>query len=158
MIYILGHAVEYNAFAQLGCRNWSYGKVLPVFCALESNVRLVDDSTVATVPCGRLITAISIGFATYSPLLRKLPVSPSMPTSKALSRQAPTRQRSSLVSGPRDLSWRTICFNLSSVSLRPTDPHQFQSQAQAPAPSARCQCRPGSASGRWQTVASSNSS
>ena len=40
MIYIRGHADDYNTWSQLGCRNWSYDKVLPVFRELEGNARL----------------------------------------------------------------------------------------------------------------------
>lgn len=43
MIYTRGTAVDYNTWAQLGNRNWSYEKVLPVFCALEDNQGLTDE-------------------------------------------------------------------------------------------------------------------
>lgn len=37
MLYIRGHANDYNHWAQLGNRGWSYEDVLPVFRDLESN-------------------------------------------------------------------------------------------------------------------------
>ena len=37
MIYIRGHADDYNTWAQMGCRNWSYDRVLPAFKAVEGN-------------------------------------------------------------------------------------------------------------------------
>ena len=40
MVYIRGHADDYNTWSQMGCRDWSYDKVLPVFRALEGNARL----------------------------------------------------------------------------------------------------------------------
>lgn len=40
MVYIRGHANDYDTWAQMGCRNWSYEKVLPVFRDLENNQRL----------------------------------------------------------------------------------------------------------------------
>lgn len=40
MVYIRGSRQDYDTWAQLGCRNWSYDKVLPVFRDLESNQRL----------------------------------------------------------------------------------------------------------------------
>ncbi len=43
MIYIRGSADDYNTWAQLGNRNWSYEKVLPVFRALEDNQSLSDE-------------------------------------------------------------------------------------------------------------------
>lgn len=40
MVYIRGSRQDYDTWAQLGCRNWSYDKVLPVFRDLENNQRL----------------------------------------------------------------------------------------------------------------------
>ncbi|MGZ0186454.1 MAG: GMC family oxidoreductase [Alphaproteobacteria bacterium] len=38
MLYIRGHAEDYNAWAQAGCRGWSYDDVLPYFRRSESFV------------------------------------------------------------------------------------------------------------------------
>lgn len=43
MIYIRGHRNDYDTWAQMGLRNWSYEKVLPVFRSLEGNQRLSDE-------------------------------------------------------------------------------------------------------------------
>lgn len=43
MVYIRGSRQDYDTWAQLGCRNWSYDKVLPVFRDLENNQRLSGD-------------------------------------------------------------------------------------------------------------------
>lgn len=43
MIYVRGHAHDYDSWAQMGLRNWSYEKVLPVFKALENNQRLTGE-------------------------------------------------------------------------------------------------------------------
>lgn len=40
MVYIRGSRQDYDTWAQMGCRNWSYEKVLPVFRAIEANQRL----------------------------------------------------------------------------------------------------------------------
>ena len=40
MIYIRGSHRDYDTWAQMGCRAWSYERVLPVFRDLESNQRL----------------------------------------------------------------------------------------------------------------------
>jgi choline dehydrogenase len=40
MVYIRGSRQDYDTWAQLGCRNWNYDKVLPVFRDLENNQRL----------------------------------------------------------------------------------------------------------------------
>ena len=40
MVYIRASRQDYDTWAQMGCRNWSYDKVLPVFRDLESNQRL----------------------------------------------------------------------------------------------------------------------
>ncbi|MFT2214211.1 GMC family oxidoreductase [Rhizobium giardinii] len=40
MIYIRGQREDYDTWAQMGCRNWSYDKVLPAFRAVEGNQRL----------------------------------------------------------------------------------------------------------------------
>jgi len=37
MIYIRGQAEDYDTWAQMGCRGWSYDEVLPVFRDLEDN-------------------------------------------------------------------------------------------------------------------------
>ena len=42
MVYIRGQKQDYDSWAQMGCRQWSYDKVLPVFRALEGNQRLSD--------------------------------------------------------------------------------------------------------------------
>ncbi len=43
MLYIRGHANDYNQWAQLGNRGWAYDDVLPVFRDLESNMVLSDE-------------------------------------------------------------------------------------------------------------------
>ena len=43
MVYIRGQKQDYDTWAQMGCRHWSYDKVLPVFRALEGNQRLSDE-------------------------------------------------------------------------------------------------------------------
>ena len=43
MVYIRGSRADYDTWAQMGCRNWDYDKVLPVFRALENNQRLFGD-------------------------------------------------------------------------------------------------------------------
>lgn len=43
MIYMRGNQSDYDTWAQMGCRNWSYDRVLPVFRALENNQRLAGD-------------------------------------------------------------------------------------------------------------------
>ncbi len=40
MIYVRGQRQDYDSWAQMGCRAWSYDKVLPVFRDLEGNQRL----------------------------------------------------------------------------------------------------------------------
>ena len=35
MIYVRGQQQDYDTWAQMGCRHWSYDKVLPVFRDLE---------------------------------------------------------------------------------------------------------------------------
>lgn len=40
MVYIRGQAGDYDSWAQAGCTEWSYEKVLPVFRDLENNQRL----------------------------------------------------------------------------------------------------------------------
>lgn len=40
MVYIRGNRMDYDTWAQMGCRAWSYEKVLPVFRAQENNLRL----------------------------------------------------------------------------------------------------------------------
>src|SRR3954447_16774596 len=43
MVYIRGQKQDYDTWAQMGCRHWSYDRVLPVFRALEGNQRLSDE-------------------------------------------------------------------------------------------------------------------
>lgn len=40
MIYIRGNRADYDTWAQMGLRNWSYDQVLPVFRDIEGNQRL----------------------------------------------------------------------------------------------------------------------
>jgi choline dehydrogenase-like flavoprotein len=40
MVYIRGQRQDYDTWAQMGCRGWSYERVLPVFRDLENNQRL----------------------------------------------------------------------------------------------------------------------
>jgi choline dehydrogenase-like flavoprotein len=40
MVYIRGSRQDYDTWAQMGCRNWGYDKVLPIFRDIESNQRL----------------------------------------------------------------------------------------------------------------------
>jgi len=42
MIYIRGHAEDYNGWAQMGCTGWSYDEVLAEFRKFEGNERLDD--------------------------------------------------------------------------------------------------------------------
>lgn len=42
MIYIRGQRQDYDTWGQMGCRSWSYEKILPVFRSLEGNQRLSD--------------------------------------------------------------------------------------------------------------------
>ncbi|KAA3509811.1 FAD-binding protein [Agrobacterium vitis] len=43
MIYVRGQKQDYDSWAQMGCRSWSYDHVLPVFRDLEGNQRLSGD-------------------------------------------------------------------------------------------------------------------
>ena len=43
MIYMRGQAQDYDHWAQLGCRGWSYDDVLPYFKKAENNQRGADD-------------------------------------------------------------------------------------------------------------------
>ncbi|MDA0339609.1 MAG: choline dehydrogenase [Proteobacteria bacterium] len=43
MVYIRGHASDYDHWRQLGCRGWSYDDVLPYFKKSESSERGADD-------------------------------------------------------------------------------------------------------------------
>jgi choline dehydrogenase len=43
MVYIRGSRQDYDTWAQMGCRNWGYEKVLPVFRDLEYNQRLAGE-------------------------------------------------------------------------------------------------------------------
>lgn len=42
MIYIRGHRNDYDSWAQMGVRGWSYDDVLPIFKGLEANQRIHD--------------------------------------------------------------------------------------------------------------------
>ncbi|MDR5792872.1 GMC family oxidoreductase N-terminal domain-containing protein [Caballeronia sp. LZ008] len=47
MLYVRGHRNDYDRWAQLGCRGWSYEEVLPYFRKAESNGRIrngLDDA------------------------------------------------------------------------------------------------------------------
>ena len=39
MLYLRGHSLEYNQWAQLGCHGWSFDQVLPYFKKAETNTR-----------------------------------------------------------------------------------------------------------------------
>ena len=43
MLYVRGHAWDYDHWRQLGNEGWSYGDVLPFFRKAENNERLTDD-------------------------------------------------------------------------------------------------------------------
>ena len=43
MLYVRGHANDYNQWAQLGNRGWAYDDVLPVFRDLENNTVFSDE-------------------------------------------------------------------------------------------------------------------
>ncbi len=43
MIYIRGSRQDYDGWAGLGCKGWSYDDVLPLFKTLEANSRIRDD-------------------------------------------------------------------------------------------------------------------
>ncbi|HEV8388539.1 MAG TPA: choline dehydrogenase [Dongiaceae bacterium] len=43
MMYVRGHARDYDRWAQSGCRGWSYADVLPYFRRAENNQRRADD-------------------------------------------------------------------------------------------------------------------
>ncbi|MBC6439186.1 MAG: choline dehydrogenase [Rhodospirillales bacterium] len=43
MVYIRGHAFDYDKWAQLGCQGWSYREVLPYFRKAENHDRGADD-------------------------------------------------------------------------------------------------------------------
>ena len=43
MIYVRGQAEDYATWSQMGCRNWSYDDVLPVFRDLECNDTIDDE-------------------------------------------------------------------------------------------------------------------
>lgn len=43
MLYVRGQAEDYDTWAQMGCRGWSYEDVLPVFRDLERNDTFEDD-------------------------------------------------------------------------------------------------------------------
>jgi choline dehydrogenase len=43
MVYVRGHALDYDLWAQLGCRGWSYADVLPYFKRAESREGGGDD-------------------------------------------------------------------------------------------------------------------
>ena len=39
MLYLRGHSLEYDQWAQLGCHGWSFDQVLPYFKKAETNTR-----------------------------------------------------------------------------------------------------------------------
>ena len=39
MLYLRGHSLEYDRWAQLGCHGWSFEQVLPYFKRAETNAR-----------------------------------------------------------------------------------------------------------------------
>ena len=39
MLYLRGHSLEYDQWAQLGCHGWSFEQVLPYFKKAEANTR-----------------------------------------------------------------------------------------------------------------------
>jgi choline dehydrogenase len=39
MLYLCGHSLEYDQWAQLGCQGWSFEQVLPYFKGAETNTR-----------------------------------------------------------------------------------------------------------------------
>ena len=43
MIYIRGHARDYDGWRQLGCEGWSFADVLPYFKRAETNENGGDD-------------------------------------------------------------------------------------------------------------------
>lgn len=43
MLYVRGHAFDYDQWAQLGCTGWAYADVLPFFRKAEGNERGADD-------------------------------------------------------------------------------------------------------------------
>src|SRR6516164_9723091 len=43
MLYLHGHSLEYNQWAQLGCHGWSFDQVLPYFKKAETNTRGAND-------------------------------------------------------------------------------------------------------------------
>ena len=42
MMYVRGHARDYDRWAQSGCRGWSYADVLPYFRRAENSQRAAD--------------------------------------------------------------------------------------------------------------------
>ena len=50
MVYIRGHAFDYDQWASLGCDGWSYADVLPYFKRAEHNERIDDDFHGTTGP------------------------------------------------------------------------------------------------------------
>ena len=61
MVYIRGQRQDYDSWAQMGCRSWSYDKVLPVFRDLENNQRLSGEFHGAAGPnCAFPIAATAI--------------------------------------------------------------------------------------------------
>ena len=43
MLYVRGHAGDYDEWASLGCEGWSWADVLPWFRKAEDNIRGADD-------------------------------------------------------------------------------------------------------------------
>lgn len=50
MLYIRGHAGDYDEWASLGCEGWDWQSVLPYFCKAENNERGADDVHGASGP------------------------------------------------------------------------------------------------------------
>ena len=57
MVYIRGQAQDYDHWAQLGNRGWSYQDVLPVFRRMESYAEERTSFAAATVCCGHRYAA-----------------------------------------------------------------------------------------------------
>ena len=66
MLYLRGHSLEYDQWAQLGCKGWSFDQVLPYFKKAETNTRGANewhgDSGPITVKPSRLDLPICDAF------------------------------------------------------------------------------------------------
>src|SRR5499427_6415735 len=66
MLYLRGHSLEYDQWAQLGCHGWSFDQVLPYFKKAETNTRGANewhgDSGPITVKQSRLDLPICTAF------------------------------------------------------------------------------------------------